>query len=71
MTPDEKALLEKTIAKLGPDGVAWFRAHGELPEVRLSDEEMRFVKGGRFAALLKSLTARADAVTEPKQGGDG
>ncbi len=43
---DNKKIAESIVKKLGEEGVAHLKATGELPAVKLTNEEMKLLSGG-------------------------
>jgi len=39
-------IAESIVKKLGKEGVAHLEKNGELPAIKLTDEEMQFMRGG-------------------------
>ena len=39
-------IAKSIINKLGKEGMEYLQKNGELPEIKLSPEEMNFIKGG-------------------------
>lgn len=52
---DEKKLLDSIARKLGKDGLRYYFEKKELPAVKLSSEEMKFIQGG---GLWKDFTGK-------------
>lgn len=51
MSHFNQKLIESIIKKLGKEGCESFVKTGELPAIKLTPEEMEFVKGGLFKEL--------------------
>jgi len=45
-------LVDSIVKKLGKEGCEHFVKTGELPAIKLTNEEMEFIKGGLFKELV-------------------
>lgn len=48
----EKKLIEIIKKKLGKDGIKYVKEHGEIPCIKLTEEEMKFLKGGGLRLIV-------------------
>lgn len=48
----EKKLIEIIKKKLGKDGLKYVQQHGEIPCIKLTEEEMKFLKGGGLKYIV-------------------
>ena len=56
MSQQRNTEIEKSIYnKLGKDDIAYFEKHGEMPAIKLTDEEMEYLKGGGLFATLSRI----------------
>lgn len=56
MSEFDRKLVETIFKKLGKEGAEHFVKTGELPAVKLTAQEMEFVKGGLFRELYFLIT---------------
>lgn len=51
----EQKIVENIIKKLGKEGVEYLMKHGEMPVLKLSAEEMNFIRGGGLTKVRQII----------------
>lgn len=52
---DTARITESLRKKLGPEGLAYLKANGELPPIKTTREEMEFLHGGQGGPVRKDI----------------
>ena len=54
-TNGEAKIIEGLRRKLGPEGLAYLKANGELPPIKTTQEEMNLLFGGNTGIVRKNI----------------
>ena len=60
-----EVLIKSITEKLGSEGVSYVKEHGELPIMKLTDDEMKFLKGGLRDLIKRLLSCKGKDEKDP------
>ena len=59
-------IVESIVKKLGEEGIEYIETHGELPAVKLTNEEMSYIQGaGGLDKVIEEILSLGKTIRNP------